>query len=387
MVSTGTAAMAATPAAELERFGIDVAALARLYERIEGHITAGRYPGAAVALARHGEIVAARSFGHARLADGASPAMPATDETLWLLYSQTKPVVSSAIWQLVERGHLRFHDRVAEYVPEFAQHGKEKVTLYQLLTHQAGFPHARAITPDLWEDHAALRAAICDFTPEWEPGARVVYHGAAAHWVQALLIEAVTGRDYREHIRDAILGPLGLDSLRVGVPDALHARVAHIHDPRADGHTALADGQNTPAHWRAGIPGGGGYATAKDLAIFYQMLLGLGALRGVRLLSPRMVQYATRNHTGERVDEAMGMPMHRGLGVHVRGTTPTIRGLGSIASPSTFGHGGAGTSYSWADPETGVSFTYLTNGRVAEPWHSQRLDEIATLAHAAVIAP
>jgi len=386
MGSIDTAHAAAPSAVEPERFGIDPAALARLYARIEGHIAAGRYPGAAVALARHGEIVAARSFGHARLAAADAPAIPATDDTLWLLYSQTKPVVSSAIWQLVERGHLRFHDPVAEYVPEFAQHGKGKVTLYQLLTHQAGFPHAHAIPPALWEDHGALRAAICDFTLEWEPGARVVYHGAASHWVQALLIEAVTGRDYRAHIRDAILGPLGLDGLRIGVPDDLHDRVAHIHDPLAGGHAPLADGQNTPAHWRAGIPGGGGYATAKDLAIFYQLLLGLGALRGVRLLSPRMVQYATRNHTGERVDEAMGMPMHRGLGIHVRGTTPTIRGLGSIASPATFGHGGAGTSYSWADPETGVSFTYLTNGRVAEPWHSQRLDEIATLAHAAVIA-
>ena len=65
------------------------------------------------------------------------------------------------------------------------------------------------------------------------------------------------------------------------------------------------------------------------------MLLNLGALNGVRLLGPRTVQHATRNHTAERVDEAMGMPMHRGLGVHVRGATPSIRGLGSTASPDT----------------------------------------------------
>ena len=115
------------------------------------------------------------------------------------------------------------------------------------------------------------------------------------------------------------------------------------------------------------------------------MLLGLGALHGVRLLGPRTVQYVTRNYTGERTDDRFGMPMHRALGVHVRGTTPTIRGLGSTASPSTFGHGGAGTSYSWADPETGVSFTYISNSQLAEPYHSRRLDEIATLAHAAVV--
>jgi CubicO group peptidase (beta-lactamase class C family) len=98
-----------------------------------------------------------------------------------------------------------------------------------------------------------------------------------------------------------------------------------------------------------------------------------------------MVQYATRNHTGDRNDDFFGMPMHRALGVHVRGTTPTIRGLGSTASPSTFGHGGVGTSYSLADPETGISFTYLSNSRISEPFHSRRLEEIIGLMHASVV--
>lgn len=385
MAITDATTTTALPSASPEQLGIDPRALARLYDRIERHIADGRYPGAAVALARHGQLAAARAFGLARLGDADQPAMPAGAGTLWLLYSQTKPVVSCAIWRLIERGALRFHDAVAEYLPEFARHGKGKVTIFHLLTHQAGFPNAPALPAAIWEDHAALRAAVCDFTLEWEPGARVVYHGAASHWTQAMLIEAVAGRDYRAYIREEITGPLGLDSLWVGVPDELHWRVAHIHEPAGDGHTPFTDEQNTPAHWRAGIPGGGGYATAPDLAAFYQMLLGLGALNGVRVVSPRTVQYATRNHTGERVDEAMEMPMHRGLGVHLRGATPAIRGLGSTASPGTFGHGGVGSSYSWADPETGVSFSYLTNSRVPEPWHSQRLDEIATLAHAAVV--
>jgi CubicO group peptidase (beta-lactamase class C family) len=381
----GTAALEAVDPAEA---GIDPAALDRLYRQIEGHIAAGRYPGAAVAMARRGKLVARRAFGVARLATGDQPAMPAGDETMWLLYSQTKPVVSCAIWQLVERGRLRFHDPVAEYLPEFARHGKGKVTLYHVLSHQAGYPGAN-VTPAAWEDHALLRQQVCDFTLEWEPGARVVYHGGSAHWTQAALIEAVTGQDYRDYVRANITEPLGLDGLRVGVPDALHGRLAGAYKRAESGaHEPAADGgvdRNSPAFWRAGVPGGGGYATPADLTAFYQMLLGLGALNGVRIVGPRTVQYATRNHTGERVDEAMNMPMHRGLGVHVRGTTPLIRGLGSTAAPATFGHGGAGTSYSWADPETGVSFTYLTNSQVPEPWHGQRLDEIATLAHAAVV--
>ena len=384
MTLTNRPAAPALEPASPEALGIDPAALGRLYDRIERHIADGRYPGAAIAMARRGKLAAARTFGLARPATGGQPAVPADDRTMWLLYSQTKPVVSCAIWRLVERGLLRFHDTVAEYLPDFARHGKGGVTLHHLLTHQAGFPSA-TVSRAAWADHATLREAVCDFTLEWEPGARLVYHGLAAHWVQAALIEVVTGRDYRAYLREELLDPIGLDGLWVGVPDALHDRLAHMQRPGEGGMLEGLGEENEPDFWRAGVPGGGGYATAVDVAAFYQLLLGLGALNGTRVLGPRTVQYATRNHTGERVDEAMGLAMHRGLGVHVRGTTPAIRGLGSTASPGTFGHGGVGSSYSWADPETGVSCTYLTNARVPEPWHSQRLDEIATLAHAAVV--
>jgi CubicO group peptidase (beta-lactamase class C family) len=364
--------------------GIDEACLERLYERIEAHIAAGWYPGAAVAMARRGMLVATRSFGVARLATANTPAVEADQDTMWLLYSQTKPITSCAIWSLVERGRLRFHDAVADYIPEFSRFGKEKVTLYHLLSHQAGFPDAN-VPPEAWEDHQLLRESVCNFTLAWEPGARVVYHSAASHWTQAVLIEAVTGQDYRQFIREQVLQPLGLQGLWVGVPDALHDRLVGAYQRAESGeHEPLAD-RNTPAFWRAGVPGGGGYATATDLVAFYQMLLNLGALNGTRILGPRTVQYVTRNHTGDRIDERFGMPMHRGLGVHVRGMTPIIRGLGSTAASNTFGHGGVGTSYSWADPGTGVSCTYLTNSQMAEPYHSRRLDEIMTLAHAAVV--
>jgi CubicO group peptidase (beta-lactamase class C family) len=103
------------------------------------------------------------------------------------------------------------------------------------------------------------------------------------------------------------------------------------------------------------------------------------------LFSPRLLAYVAKNHTGERGDDQMGgIPMHRGLGPHVRGDSDRIRGLGTLAAPQTFGHGGAGTSYSWADPTSGVSFTYLTNGVAPEPWHSARLDRVSNLVHAAI---
>ena len=193
-----------------------------------------------------------------------------------------------------------------------------------------------------------------------------------------MVIEAVTGRDYREVIRDNVLAPLGLDrDIFVGVPAGEQERCADTYsaEPR----------DNSAEFKAAGLPSGGGYATARGMAAFYQMLLGQGRLGDIRLLSPRLVAYISKNHTGDRGDHQMdGIPMHRGLGPHVRGDSDRIRGLGTLAAPSTFGHGGAGTSYSWADPTSGVSFTYLTNYVQPDPWHSARLDRVANLVHAAI---
>ncbi|MBI2760317.1 MAG: beta-lactamase family protein [Chloroflexi bacterium] len=367
------------PTAEPEELGLDPRRVGQLYQLVEAHVATGRYPGAQVAFARHGRLTAMRTFGRARL----DPSTPASDDTLWLLFSQTKVITTAALWQLVDQGALRFADRIADHVPEFARNGKDDITLFQVLTHQGGFPSA-AVPREAWTDHELLRRTVCDFTLEWTPGSRVHYHGASAHWVAAMLIEAITGRDYRDVIRDDLLAPVGLDDIYVGVPSGLLGRCADMH-AMDDGRMVASPEWCTPEFRAAGVPGGGGYATAPSLAAFYQMLLAGGTLNGTRVLSPRVIQFVTRNHTADRVDESMKMPMHRGLGPHVRGFTPTIRGLGTIASPVTFGHGGAGSSYSWADPESGVSFSYLSNARVDEPWHSVRLDQISNLAHAAIV--
>ena len=115
------------------------------------------------------------------------------------------------------------------------------------------------------------------------------------------------------------------------------------------------------------------------------MMANAGELNGRRIFSRRLVEYVTRNHTSDMLDHGFGVAMHRGLGVHVRGTTDRIRGLGTIASPRTFGHGGVGTSYCWADPDSGVSFAYITNSRIPDPWHSRRLDLVANLVHSSIV--
>ena len=360
--------------------GFHEPALARLRGLIERHIKEGRYPGAQIALARHGKLALFESFGRASI----SPVAAANTDTLWLLFSNTKVITAAGIWALVEDGVLRFADPIAEYIPEFARHGKGDITLAQVLSHRAGFP-SQSVSPQGWTDHEQMRREVCDFALEWTPGSRLHYHPKSAFWTAATLIEAVTGGDYRDFLRQRIIEPLGLArDIFVGLPDAEHGRVAAIHEPADDGSQRALAEENTAPYRRAGIPSSGGFATARGMAALYQMMVNFGQLNGTRLVSRRLIEFVTRNHTGDMIDGGMGMPMHRGLGVHVRGTTETIRGLGSLASPRTFGHGGVGSSYCWGDPESGVSFAYLTNSRIPDPWHSRRLDLVANLVHSAI---
>src|SRR5260370_15688566 len=180
-----------------------------------------------------------------------------------------------------------------------------------------------------------------------------------------------------------VVGGVGVgEGLWGGVRDAGHGGAADMDEPAASGGGQVKRAEeNNPEFRRAGTPGGGGYASARAMAAFYQMLAAGGTLNGKRFLSPRMVQYVTRSVTGERVDGYMGMPMHRALGPHVRGTTESIRGLGTIASPRTFGHGGGGSSSCPAHPDSGGSRAYLANTPLPDPRHSPRLDAIRNPAH------
>jgi len=130
----------ATPAS----LDLDPKSLERLLETVTRHIAEGRYPGAQLAVARHGKLALFETIGDARI----DPARAtASEDTLWLLYSNTKVITACAVWLLVERGALSFTDRVAEHLPGFEQNAKGDITVIQLLTHQAGFPTRRCPRP------------------------------------------------------------------------------------------------------------------------------------------------------------------------------------------------------------------------------------------------
>ena len=333
---------------DLSSLGFDSTQISKLEQMILKHIDERRYPGAQFALARHGKLAAFRSYGHARTEPAPIPTGP---DTLFLLFSNTKVLVSSAVWLLVEDGIISLSDPVAEYMPAFAANGKESVTVQQVMTHQGGFPSSN-ITRAAWADHAVMREQVCAFELEWPAGSRLHYHPRSVHYVLAMLIEAVTGRDYRDVIRERMIEPV--------------------------------EEKNTAGFREAGLPFGGSFGTARAQVAFYQMLIQSGRLNGTRILSPRMVAYLTTDFTGDRIDGNHDREMHRALGPHKRGTGGHACIFGSLASPLTVGHGGIGTNVCWGDPSSGVSFAYLSNEIQPNDWSSSRFDRVSNIIHAAI---
>ena len=363
-----------------EALGLDSAKLDRACEIVMSHMAGGYHPGAQFAVARHGKLALYRGFGTATV----DPSRPVDERTLFPLFSNTKVITAAAVWTLVEEGKLRFSDRVAEHVAGFEAHGKDGITVAHLLTHQAGFPSAE-VAAECFGDRERLRRAVCEFKLEWPPATRSIYHRLAAHWVIAVLIEAITGADYRDEIRKRVIEPLGLTrEMFLGLTETEDHRAAAMYTPKQAEQWPLDPMVAAPLFRRAGIPGAGGYATARAMAVFYQMMAQGGVWNGVRIVSPRMIDHVTRDFTGDLVDDYTGYPMHRGLGPFSRGQTGHP-GLGAIGHPRTFGHSGVGTSYCWADPTSGVSFAFLSNCRRDNEWHNKRMDILSTLVHASIL--
>jgi CubicO group peptidase (beta-lactamase class C family) len=378
-------------AAEPEEVGIDRERLQALFARVKRDVDGGVLPSAQVAVARRGKLAGMRTFGtvlHGSLET------PATDRTLYCIFSSTKGAVAAAIWALMEDGRLRVHERVAAIVPEFGTNGKEGITVEQLLLHVSGFPYA-PFHPDHWGDRAKLVEAFARWRLNWEPGARFEYHPTSAHWVLAEIIERRSGQDYRAFIRDRILVPMGLEEFFIGLPPEHDARVADIRyvgeiveppggwrDVTPDAILAL----NEPRLRRAGLPGGGGIASAAELALFYQALVNGGrTATGISILKPETIGEATRVRSeAHHLDPLLNIPVNRALGVVVAGNDGNahLRGFGKVASPFTFGHGGAGGQIAWGDPETGISVGYCTNGFVDWMTAGRRTTAVSSLAAA-----
>jgi CubicO group peptidase (beta-lactamase class C family) len=339
----------------------------QLRTRARREIDEGRLPSCQLAVGLDGEIVHFETFGDA------------TDATRYVMFSATKAVVASAVWLLIQSGDLDVSKRVVDYIPEFGTNGKDVVTVEQVMLHTSGFP-AAPLGPPAWSTREGRLERFAEWKLNFEPGTQFVYHPTSAHWVLAELIDRLTGTDYRQFIAESVTGPLGLaDRLQVGVPHDQQGDIATLQkvgEPvspdelerllgvRALPETEVTDdaliGFNDPDTRALGVPGGGGVSDARSMALFYQALLHnpAGIWKDDALLD---FTGNVRNHLPDLLN---GLPIERTLGLCTAGDDGkgSLRGFGKTTSGRAFGHGGAAGQVAWADPESGISFCYLTNG-------------------------
>ena len=362
-----------------ESVEMDSRGLRVVEDLFNSQIENGVHPGACVAAYRHGKLVLDLYGGVADRETG----RPVTEDTLFVMYSCSKALAATCMHILWERGKLDWDDRVARYWPGFAKNGKESCTIRHIMIHRGGFPASpRDLHWDRWRDWDAVVGAIENAEAIYEPGAVQAYHPLNYGWVVGELVRRIDGRPYSQFLREEVTDPLGMSDTYVGLPPSLEGRVSKIHameDADAAARGRLENIQdivhifNQPEVQQAVVPAANGIATARDLARYYAMLVGGGELDGVRILKPETIAEATRLHA-EGLDRTTTGYVRLGLGVAL--ADPRV-GYSKTASLRTFGHGGAGTSIAWGDPDAGLGVAIIANGYHPDSTNNPRLATIS----------
>jgi CubicO group peptidase (beta-lactamase class C family) len=340
----------------------------RSFERLVGR----RAGGGALTVKVRGEAVVDLMTGYA----DRDRTRPWTPETLSISFSTTKGVASTVIHRLADRGELAYDEPVATYWPEFAQGGKERVTVRDLLTHRAGLSSVRAVAPRAEDllDHIGLEDKLAARAVR-APTTRSAYHAITYGWLLAGLSRRITGRGLAELARTEVTEPLGITGLHIGVPDEAREFVAEpvgdflrqigsaadftqtvwgryrrsrttidaLHVP---GFYRLFQGADPPI-WHTEMPAVNGVISSGALADLYEPF----ATGGGDFLSSDRVHELGRVQV-KTVDAVLGIRMRWRLGYH--------QAFGS-GGTKAFGHYGYGGSGGWADPETGMSLGFVTN--------------------------
>jgi CubicO group peptidase (beta-lactamase class C family) len=306
---------------------------------------------------------------------------PWTRDTLVNVWSTTKGLASICAHRLVDQGMLDLDAPVANYWPEFAQAGKDKIPVNYLLTHRAGLPAVRKQLPvDAYTNWPVMCAALAEQEPWWEPGSAHGYHAITFGYLVGEVIRRITGKTIGAYLRDEIAAPLNLD-IYIGVDASVDPRIAELvgapppppgradqvaamsADPESMAFKAIANPRpvidaalvNSRAWRGAEIPAANGHANARALATLYGALACGGALDGYRVLTPASIERAY-NEQANGPDLILGVVTRWGLGFALNQPSAPVG-----PNPRTFGHPGAGGSIGFADPDAQVGFGYVMN--------------------------
>jgi CubicO group peptidase (beta-lactamase class C family) len=387
-------------ASKPEEVGLSSTQLKRLEEVTQRHIDEGLVPGAVMLVARRGKIAWMSVLGKRDVAAGDAMKF----DSIFRIYSMTKPMVSVAVMQLVEEGKLQVSDPVSKYLPEIGKMkvGVEKtvdgkqvlqlsdpdrpMTVQDLLRHTSGLVYGSRGTNlvnqayidakigDRADTNAEFVSKLSAMPLKFQPGARWEY-GVSVD-VQGRLVEVIDGKTLGEALSARVFKPLGMVDSGFQVPADKVVRAAQP-GPRPNGEPmtprfAVNDG----AKYESG--GGGMVSTMEDYLRFTTMLANKGELSGKRLLGKQTVAFMTTDHTGNRPGRPPGLGF--GLGFEVRTTT------GEAALPGSVGEygwaGNAGTLF-WIDPKEQLIAIYMV--QVSDPDRVALRNQFRTMVQSAII--
>jgi len=333
--------------------------------------------GAAVSIWQNGKAIVDlnRGFKDARRE------YPWVSDTLVLIWSATKGLGSACVLHVLQEHKIDIERRVAEFWPEFAQAGKENITLAQLLSHQAGLAALDRKTDVL--DYPSVIAALEEQKPLWPPGTAHGYHARTFGYLLDELVRRITRQSLSEYWRKTFAGPLNLD-LWIGLPEKENPRVATIYAAKAGNppqpkqfyvdlvspgtlarktftsphglHAISA--MNNPTIRAEPIVSFGGIGSANSLAKFYAMLANGGEIDGRTFFSEKTMSWM-KTTLPDGIDRVFQIPTAFSAGFMKDATSSMRRIFGR--STSSFGHPGAGGSHAFADPENKISFAYVMN--------------------------
>ncbi len=374
--------------------GLDAQRLRRIDTHFRQYVDDGRLPGWQVMVSRRGKVAHLSSYGLADKEAG----RPVETDTVWRIYSMTKPLTSVAAMMLWEQGAFELSDPVSRWLPEFEQPrvyvggsalkpatvpATEPIRVWHLLTHTAGLTygfHRVHVTDEIHRlrgfelgappgyDLAACVRAWADMPLMFQPGAEWNY--SVATEVLGRLIEVISGRPLDVFLSEHLFGPLGMKDTGFWCPEDQQHRLAALYTvgpnrPQATRSDSLGKHGTKPPPWLSG--GGGLVSTTRDYTRFTWMLLNGGELDGVRLLSPRTVRYMTSNHLPKGVDlAAFGRPLFAetryegvgfGLGFGVVVDPVAYRTLTSVGE---YHWGGIASTSFWVDPAEELTVVFMT---------------------------
>jgi CubicO group peptidase (beta-lactamase class C family) len=373
--------------------GIDGTRLQRVDSHFRRYVDDGRLAGWTIAFARRGRVAHLSHYGLADI----EAQRPVADDTMWRIYSMTKPITSVAALMLVERGALELTDPVSRYIPAFADArvyvsgsaakpgtvaATEPVRVWHLLTHTAGLTygwhHAHAVDEmyrakgfEFGAPRGMDLAGACEVWAGlpllFQPGTEWNY--SVATDVLGRVVEVASGQSLDAFFADEIFAPLGMQDTAFSVSSDDLDRLAALYVPNPEGgltrNSAMGDNATRKPTFLSG--GGGLVSTAADYHRFTQMLARGGELDGNRLLGPHTVAYMTRNHLPGGADlDQVGRPMfsespYRGVGFGLGFSVVVDAAPGkALTHDGEYAWGGLASTAFWVDPAAEVTALFFT---------------------------